>query len=84
MLKQPLEIDGLRLLSKPNIGAMKNELMALYNQKYSDGPEMMIVRSLSYFDDADTDEEVVFIKNFSCSWKGIKTEILKQIKLHYL
>ncbi len=51
--------------------------MEFYNQKYADGSEMMVVRSLSYFDDADNDEDSVLLKNVP--WEHIKDEILKQI-----
>lgn len=59
-----------------------NELMEFYNQKYKDGSEMMVLRSLSYFDDADNDEDTVLLKN--AVWENIKDEILNQIKRFYL
>ena len=107
LLHPPLTIDGIRLVSKADISAMKlaaiagrgrkrdftdvyfllqeyslKEIMDFYTQKYADGSEMMIVRSLTYFDDADMDEDVVFLK--SADWDEVKKEMLKQIKSSYL
>jgi hypothetical protein len=107
LLNPTTTIDNIRLVSKPDIGAMKlaaiagrgkkrdftdiffllqdyklNELMEFYNQKYADGSEMMVVRSLSYFDDADNDEDSILLKNVP--WEHIKNEILNQIKRFYL
>ncbi|MFY7789010.1 MAG: hypothetical protein ACOVQA_14170, partial [Thermoflexibacteraceae bacterium] len=59
-----------------------NELMTFYNKKYADGSEMMVVRSLSYFDDADSDEDSVLLKKVD--WEVVKDEILSQIKRFYL
>jgi hypothetical protein len=59
-----------------------NELMTFYNKKYADSSEMMVVRSLSYFDDADSDEDSVLLKKVD--WEVIKDEILSQIKRFYL
>ena len=57
------------------------DIISFYNQKYNDGSEMMIVRSLSYFDDADTDENLKLLKKVD--WNEIKTLILRKIKTHY-
>lgn len=57
------------------------DIISFYNQKYNDGSKMMIVRSLSYFEDADTDENLKLLKKVD--WNEIKTLILRKIKTHY-
>ena len=39
------------------------ELIAFYNEKYQDGNEFMAARSLSYFTDAEEDEDLDLYKN---------------------
>jgi predicted nucleotidyltransferase component of viral defense system len=54
------------------------EMINFYNQKYSDGSEFMILKSLTYFDDADNEE---MPKMFGqTNWEEIKSTILSQIK----
>jgi hypothetical protein len=53
------------------------EILDFYNQKYHDGSEMMIVRSLTYFDDADTDEDLKLFKKIK--WEKVKSTILKEV-----
>ncbi|MFZ4543624.1 MAG: nucleotidyl transferase AbiEii/AbiGii toxin family protein [Saprospiraceae bacterium] len=58
------------------------EIVNFYLQKYSDSSEMMMVRSLSYFDDANNDEDVVL--TIPLEWDMIKLEISNQVKAQYL
>ncbi|WP_250631053.1 nucleotidyl transferase AbiEii/AbiGii toxin family protein [Rhodoflexus caldus] len=106
LITAPLLTDNIRLLAKPDIGAMKlaaiagrgrkrdftdiffllrtyslDELITFYNQKYPDGSEMMVARSLSYFDDADTDEDLILLQQVT--WEAVKQEILSQVKKRY-
>jgi predicted nucleotidyltransferase component of viral defense system len=53
------------------------EILDFYNQKYADGSEMMIVRSLTYFDDAETDEDLMLFKKVK--WEKVKSTILKEV-----
>ena len=107
LLYPPTTVDGIRLLTKADIAAMKlaaiagrgkkrdfvdlyfllqeydmRAIMDFYKKKYPDGSEMMVVRSLSYFDDADKDEDVVFLKHIE--WTYIKSELLDRVKSSYL
>lgn len=93
-----IEIDGLRLANKKEIGAMKlsaitgrgtkkdfidlyfllkefslKELMGFYKQKITDGNEYLVLRSLTYFEDAD--RGMVDMVN-PISWEKVKTEII--------
>lgn len=58
------------------------EMIELYNKKYEDGSEMMVARSLTFFDDADTDETPRLI-NADISWKEIKAAILREVRKIY-
>ena len=55
------------------------EILDFYNQKYADGSEMMIARSLTYFDDAETDEDLKLFKKVK--WEKVKSTILKEVNL---
>ncbi len=93
-----VEIEGIRMLSKKDIAAMKlnaiagrgrkrdfvdlyfllkeftlEQLLDFYQLKYDDGSVMMVLRSLSYFDDAENDSDINFcIPN---NWETIKLTI---------
>lgn len=107
LVADPLLEDGLKLLTLPDIGAMKlnaiagrgrkrdfydlyfllknyslRELIGFYLKKYNDGSEFMVVRSLSYFEDADEDEDIVQLGE-KLRWNHIKQNILKEVKKHY-
>jgi hypothetical protein len=106
VLKDIIEIDGIRLLSTADISAMKfgavagrgrkrdfidiffllqeyslTEMMAFYNAKYFDGSEMMVARSLTYFDDADGDEDLELLKD--ADWNTVKKTISKTVNSLY-
>jgi len=54
------------------------EMLTFYNQKYHDGSDFLVLRSLNYFEDADLD---ITPKLFSLiSWEEIKTEITLQVR----
>ncbi|MEZ4926713.1 MAG: nucleotidyl transferase AbiEii/AbiGii toxin family protein [Saprospiraceae bacterium] len=56
-------------------------LLEFYNQKYSDNSELLVARSLTYFDDADGDEDLnLFIQ---VSWPDVKKRILTEVKKLY-
>ncbi len=101
------EEDGLRLISPPDIGAMKlaaiagrgrkrdfydlffllrqytiPELMEFYRQKFDDGSEFAVVRSLTYFEDADLDDDVVLMSEV-VKWETVKKDIRTKVKKHY-
>jgi predicted nucleotidyltransferase component of viral defense system len=68
-------IDLALLIDKLSLRQMMN----LYHEKYPDGMEMMVLRSLVYFDDADVQSDPVMLVPYD--WKSIKKLILDEVKL---
>lgn len=66
-------IDVYFLLNEFSI----NEMIGFYLQKYPDGSEFMVRKSLTYFDDADNEEAPIMFQTIT--WKEIKTTILLNI-----
>jgi len=53
------------------------DMLNFYNRKYQDGSEFMVLKSLTFFEDADKEElPQLFI---DASWSEIKTRILEAI-----
>jgi len=53
-------------------------LLAFYNQKYPDGAEFLVARSLTYFEDADGDEDLhLFLR---ANWSEVKKTITQEVK----
>jgi hypothetical protein len=50
-----------------------NQMLGFYSQKYSDSSEFLVLKSLAYFEDADTDEDPVMLK--TGNWLKIKSFI---------
>jgi hypothetical protein len=57
------------------------QLITFYNRKYPDGSEFLVLKSLSYFEDADQQEMPVML--IPAEWEDIKTQIKKKT-LNYL
>lgn len=66
-------IDVYFLLNEFSI----NEMIGFYLQKYPDGSEFMVRKSLTYFDDADNEEAPILFHDIS--WSEIKKTILLSI-----
>ena len=58
-----------------------SELLSFYNNKFPDGSEFLVTRSLTYFDDADKDEELRLFTAYS--WDKIKARLQKEINKIY-
>lgn len=56
------------------------QMMNLYHKKYPDGMEMMVLRSLVYFGDADLQSDPVMLVPYD--WKRVKKLILDEAKLY--
>lgn len=69
-------IDLYFLLKKFDL----RKIFSFYNQKYPDGSEFLVLKSLSYFEDADQDEMPVML--IPQDWDIIKTEILQVVKAY--
>lgn len=107
LVAAPLLLEGLRLLTLPDIGAMKlaaiagrgrkrdfydlyfllrqyslDELMGFYLEKYDDGSEFMVARSLVYFEDADHDDDIKLLGR-QIKWETVKKTIQQLVKEKY-
>jgi predicted nucleotidyltransferase component of viral defense system len=101
LLDKSIEIEGIRMLSKKDIAAMKlnaiagrgskkdfidlfflledfslREIMDFYNQKYSDGSEFMVYKSLNYFLEADLQPQPKMFSEFD--WETCKHKIIQE------
>jgi Nucleotidyl transferase AbiEii toxin, Type IV TA system len=54
------------------------ELCHFYSKRFFDGNELMVIRSLSFFDDADIDPEITYIGE-EIRWEVIKQSIIDQV-----
>jgi hypothetical protein len=54
------------------------ELLDFYNRKFPDGSEFMVVKSLTYFEDADQDENPKMLQKLD--WQNVKKTIQKEVK----
>jgi predicted nucleotidyltransferase component of viral defense system len=52
-----------------------DEMIKFYNEKYPDGSEFMVRKSLTYFDDADKDDMPLMTDNID--WDEIKNSIIE-------
>ena len=53
------------------------EMIAFYNTKYADGSEFMVLKSLTYFEDAESEEIPILFQKLD--WNEIKFSIQKAI-----
>jgi hypothetical protein len=67
-------IDLYFLLNKYSL----RELLDFYRMKYPEGAEFLVLKSLSWFDDAENDEEPLMLK--SVSWEVVKSTIRKALE----
>jgi len=54
------------------------EMLYFYSRKYNDGTEAIVLKSLSYFHDANEDIEPVMYKKII--WENVKAKIRKEVK----
>jgi predicted nucleotidyltransferase component of viral defense system len=87
------DIAAMKLNSIMNRGAKKDffdlyqllekftlkELISFYNLKYSFNSELILWKSLVYFDDAENEPDPVSIKNIA--WCDVKDKISKAVRL---
>lgn len=55
-----------------------SQMLGFYSQKYSDGSEFLVLKSLAYFEDADADEEPVMLK--TRNWIEMKSCIISALE----
>lgn len=51
------------------------EMLQCYKSKYADGSEFLVLKSLTFFEDADPEQEPVMLTNIS--WQTIKDTVLE-------
>jgi hypothetical protein len=57
-------------------------MVGFYTKKYEDGSEMMVARSLTFFEDADTDENPKLLST-DTAWEEVKKTILFEVRKFY-
>lgn len=55
-----------------------NHILDLYDQKYTDGSRFIAIKSLTYFEDAESDPMPYMFSNIS--WEDVKTSIISHIQ----
>ena len=53
------------------------EMLAFYNEKYQDGASFLVLKSLTYFDDAEVDAQPFMLKKIE--WEQIKQTIVSSL-----
>jgi hypothetical protein len=53
-------------------------MIGYYNKKFIDGSEFLVLKSLTYFEDADLDETPKML--FPIEWEEVKRAILREVK----
>ncbi|MCX6233084.1 MAG: nucleotidyl transferase AbiEii/AbiGii toxin family protein [Bacteroidetes bacterium] len=69
--------DFIDLFFLLNEYSMK-EMINFYNQKYPDGSEFLVIKSLTYFDDAEQDISPAILKTIQ--WEEVKSKIVSEVK----
>lgn len=55
------------------------QMLSFYSEKYDEGSSFMVLKSLTYFDDAETDPSPnIFDKTLT--WSAIKSDIIKAVR----
>ena len=92
-LAHPKDIAAMKLSAITGRGSMKDfidlyfllqkytlsEMLDFYEQKYTDGSKILVLKSLTYFDDADNDVKPKLFNKIN--WQEIKNEIIHQVKI---
>lgn len=95
-LLRPADIGAMKLMAIAGRGRKRDffdlyfllnlytldELVQFYLRKYHDGSELMVARSLTYFDDADEDDDFKLLSE-QVSWEKVKKTILKAVRKKY-
>lgn len=53
------------------------EMLTFYNEKYHDSSSFLVLKSLTYFDDAETEPQPYMLKK--TDWKQIKQSIVSSL-----
>lgn len=55
-----------------------NQMLNFYNQKYPDGSKFLVLKSLTYFEDAEVELAPVMLE--SIDWEEVKSKIVKETR----
>jgi predicted nucleotidyltransferase component of viral defense system len=97
-LLSPEDLAGMKLNAIANRGVKKDfydlfflmeqyslpRLIELFSEKFKTQDVFGLVRSLSYFADADNNDEVVLLKNKSLTWEKVKQHISSEVRKELL
>lgn len=64
------------LLQKFNI----NKLIELFKEKFKTQDVFGLIRSLTYFEEAETENDVILLREKSLTWQDVKQRIIKETK----
>ena len=64
------------LLQKFNI----NKLIELFKEKFKTQDVFGLTRSLTYFEEAETENDVILLREKSLTWQDVKQRIIKETK----
>jgi predicted nucleotidyltransferase component of viral defense system len=53
------------------------EMLSFYNQKYHDGSSFLVLKSLTYFDDAELDPQLIMLKK--ADWNKVKQSMVNSV-----
>jgi hypothetical protein len=67
-------IDVFFLLKKYSLA----DMIGFYNRKYSDGSEFLVLKSLTYFGDADVEDTPKML--IPTDWQEVKIRIIQEVK----
>jgi len=63
-------------------GFSLSEMLHFYKQKYADGTLFLVLKSLTYFEDAEEDEMPLML--IDIKWTEVKDFIMMQIKNYFI
>ncbi len=67
-------IDVFQLLNEFTL----TEMLTFYSQKYPNGSEFMVLKSMLYFDDAENEPDPLMI--IPISWEEVKERIVLEVR----
>lgn len=56
-------------------------MISLYQKKFKDGSSFLVLKSLTFFDDADSEQTPKML--IHTSWKNIKETIISEVKKYF-
>jgi len=57
-----------------------NKLIELFKEKFKTQDVFGLTRSLTYFEEAETENDVILLREKSLTWQDVKQRIIKETK----